>query len=87
LTVVDASSPGNEECQRLLDSTSMGRLGYRTGLGPLIVPMNYRLVSEAVIFRTAWTPRQPWPEGRRPLVVQLPLTMMTGRRVHPSKTP
>jgi hypothetical protein len=27
---------------------------------------------------------QPWPEGRRSLVVQLPLTTMTGRRVHPS---
>jgi uncharacterized protein len=27
---------------------------------------------------------QPWPEGRRSLVVQLPLTMMTGRRVHPA---
>jgi hypothetical protein len=27
---------------------------------------------------------QPWPEGRRSLVVQLPLMMMTGRRVHPA---
>ena len=27
---------------------------------------------------------QPWPEGRRALVAQLPLTAMTGRRVHPS---
>ena len=27
---------------------------------------------------------EPWPEGRRSLVVQLPLTMMTGRRVHPA---
>ncbi len=27
---------------------------------------------------------QPWPEGRRSLAVQLPLTMMTGRRVHPA---
>jgi uncharacterized protein len=27
---------------------------------------------------------QPWPEGRRSLVVQLPLTTVTGRRVHPS---
>jgi hypothetical protein len=25
---------------------------------------------------------EPWPEGRRSLIVQLPLTMMTGRRVH-----
>jgi hypothetical protein len=27
---------------------------------------------------------KPWAEGLRALVVQLPLTMMTGRRVHPS---
>jgi uncharacterized protein len=123
-----------EECRRLLSSTSVGRLGYCTPVGPRIVPMNYKLVSEAVIFRTGldtqaahqlfdhaiafevdhvdeflqtgWSvlvvgnaqpldeaslllldrgqSPQPWPEGTRPLVVQLPLTMMTGRRVHPS---
>lgn len=27
---------------------------------------------------------QPWPQGRRALVVQLPFTIMTERRVHPS---
>jgi uncharacterized protein len=27
---------------------------------------------------------RPWPQGRRSLVVQLPLIMMTGRRVHPA---
>jgi len=27
---------------------------------------------------------QPWPEGRRSLVLQLPLTNMTGRLVHPA---
>jgi uncharacterized protein len=124
----------HEECRRLLGSTTVGRLAYCTDGGPRILPMNYTLVSEAVIFRTGmdtdaahqlfdhpiafevdqvdeflqtgWsvlvvgnaqpldeaalllldlgqTP-QPWPEGRRSLVVQLPLTMMTGRRVHPS---
>jgi hypothetical protein len=123
-----------EECRRLLGSTSVGRLGYCTSFGPHIVPMNYTLVSEAVIFRTGldtqaaqelfdhpiafevdhvdeflqtgWSvlvvgnaqpldeaslllldvgqSPQPWPEGRRALVVQLPLTMMTGRRVRPS---
>jgi uncharacterized protein len=123
-----------DECRRLLDATKVGRLGYCTDLGPRIVPMNYTLVGEAVIFRTGidteashqlfdhpiafqvdqvdeflqtgWSvlvvgnaqpldeeslllpdvgqSPQPWPEGRRALVVQLPLTMMTGRRVHPS---
>ena len=27
---------------------------------------------------------EPWPEGPRSLVVQLPLTITTGRRVHPA---
>jgi nitroimidazol reductase NimA-like FMN-containing flavoprotein (pyridoxamine 5'-phosphate oxidase superfamily) len=123
-----------DECRRLLDSTNIGRLAYCTDFGPRIVPMNYRLVSERLIFRTGmdteassylinrpiafevdqvdeflqtgWSvlvvgdaalmdetslrlldlqqSPQPWPEGRRSLVVQLPLTTVTGRRVHPS---
>ena len=119
-----------EECRRLLGSTNIGRLAYCTDVGPRIVPMNYTLVSEALIFRTGmeteagsylisrpiafevdqvdeflqagWSvvvvgnaaaslrfldlrqAPQPWPEGRRSLIVQLPLTTMTGRRVHPS---
>ena len=123
-----------EECRRLLESANIGRLAYCTDLGPRVVPMNYTLVSDALIFRTGmdteagsylinrpiafevdqvdeflqagWSvvvvgnaapvneaslrfldlrqSPQPWPEGRRSLVVQLPLTTMTGRRVHPS---
>ena len=123
-----------EECRRLLESANIGRLAYCTDAGPRIIPMNYTLVSEGVVFRTSidteashqlfdqpiafevdqvdeflqtgWSvlvvgnaqplreeslllldvgqAPQPWPEGRRALVVQLPLTMITGRRVHPS---
>lgn len=123
-----------EECRRLLDSTNIGRLAYCTDFGPRIVPMNYTVVSDALVFRTGmdteasghlidhpiafevdqvdeflqtgwsvlvvgnarlmdeaslrlldlWQSPQPWPEGRRPLVIELPLTTMTGRRVHPS---
>jgi nitroimidazol reductase NimA-like FMN-containing flavoprotein (pyridoxamine 5'-phosphate oxidase superfamily) len=123
-----------EECRRLLESANIGRLAYCTDVGPRVVPMNYTLVSDALIFRTSmdteagsylinspiafevdqvdeflqtgWSvvvignaalmneaslrlldlrqSPQPWPEGRRSLVVQLPLTTMTGRRVHPS---
>jgi uncharacterized protein len=121
-----------DECRRLLDSSQVGRLGYCTDFGPRIVPMNYTLVGDTLIFRTGasteaarhvpshavafevdqldassetgWsvlvlgnarlldyaslrmldlrqTPR-PWPEGQRPLILQLPLSSMTGRRVH-----
>ena len=123
-----------DECRRLLESSNIGRLAYCTDSGPRIVPMNYTLVSERLIFRTGmdaeasgylinrpvafevdqvdeflqtgWSvlivgnaglmdeaslrlldlqqSPQPWPEGRRSLVVQLPLTTVTGRRVHPS---
>ena len=123
-----------DECRRLLSTTNIGGFAYCTDAGPRIMPMNYTLVSEAVVFRTSidseashhlfdhlvafevdqvdeflqtgWSvlvvgnaqslheeslllldvghAPQPWPQGRRALVVQLPLTIMTGRRVHPS---
>jgi uncharacterized protein len=123
-----------DECRRLLDSMNIGRLAYCTDFGPRIMPMNYTLISERLIFRTGmdteasgylinrpiafevdqvdeflrtgWSvlvvgnagpmdeaslrlldyrqSPQPWPEGRRSLVIQLPLTTVTGRRVHPS---
>jgi nitroimidazol reductase NimA-like FMN-containing flavoprotein (pyridoxamine 5'-phosphate oxidase superfamily) len=43
---------GRDECRRLLDSTNIGRLAYCADSGPRIVPMNYTLVSERLIFRT-----------------------------------
>jgi uncharacterized protein len=123
-----------QECRRLLSSMRIGRLGYCTEAGPRVLPMNYTLVADTLIFRTGmeteaarhltagpiafevdqadefletgWSvlvvgnaepldqtsllflgltqsPR-PWPEGTRSLVMQLPLTTITGRRVHPS---
>jgi nitroimidazol reductase NimA-like FMN-containing flavoprotein (pyridoxamine 5'-phosphate oxidase superfamily) len=40
------------ECRRLLDSTNIGRLAYCTDIGPRILPMNYTVVGDALIFRT-----------------------------------
>ena len=40
------------ECRRLLTSTTVGRLGYSTANGPRIVPMNFTVVGECLIFRT-----------------------------------
>lgn len=123
-----------DECRRLLGSMRIGRLAFCTDSGPRVVPMNYTLVADSLIFRTGmeteaarhltdhliafevdqvdeflqtgWSvlvvgnaapldetsllflgltqSPQPWPAGRRSLVMQLPLTAMTGRRVHPS---
>jgi uncharacterized protein len=41
------------ECRRLLDSTTIGRLGYVTESGPRIVPINFVVAADAVLFRTA----------------------------------
>jgi nitroimidazol reductase NimA-like FMN-containing flavoprotein (pyridoxamine 5'-phosphate oxidase superfamily) len=40
------------ECRRLLSATDVGRLGYTGEAGPRIVPVNYALLPESVVFRT-----------------------------------
>jgi nitroimidazol reductase NimA-like FMN-containing flavoprotein (pyridoxamine 5'-phosphate oxidase superfamily) len=47
---VDRLSPA--ECRRLLAASAVGRLGYSTVNGPRIVPMNYTVVGERLVFRT-----------------------------------
>jgi uncharacterized protein len=41
------------ECRRLLVSTSIGRLGYSTGEEQRIVPLNYVLAEDHLVFRTS----------------------------------
>ena len=41
-----------EECVSLLRTTSVGRIGVVTPGGPVIFPVNYVVVGEAVVFRT-----------------------------------
>lgn len=41
------------ECKRLLVSASVGRLGYSTSNEQRIVPMNYVLADDHLVFRTA----------------------------------
>ncbi|MGV3758893.1 MAG: pyridoxamine 5'-phosphate oxidase family protein [Actinomycetota bacterium] len=43
---------GRDECLRLLASASLGRLGITTGALPTVLPVNYRLVGDQVVFRT-----------------------------------
>src|SRR5690606_10684839 len=43
---------GREECMRLLASASLGRLGITTGALPTVLPVNFRLVGDQIVFRT-----------------------------------
>jgi hypothetical protein len=40
------------ECRRLLESVTVGRLGYTSQRGPRIIPVNYALGLDSVAFRT-----------------------------------
>ncbi|MFF3886002.1 helix-turn-helix domain-containing protein [Streptomyces sp. NPDC001914] len=41
------------ECAKLLSTHGVGRLAVPTELGPVIVPVNYSVVDDAIVFRTA----------------------------------
>jgi hypothetical protein len=56
----------------------------QTGWSVLVVGNAQPMDEASLLLLDVGQSPQPWPEGRRALVVQLPLTMMTGRRVHPS---
>lgn len=43
---------GTEECERLLRSGVVGRVAVMTPSGPHIVPVNYSVVDDKVVFRT-----------------------------------
>ncbi|MGD0557471.1 MAG: pyridoxamine 5'-phosphate oxidase family protein [Streptosporangiaceae bacterium] len=40
------------ECLRLIDTCEVGRIGYSGRYGPIVLPVNYRLHDESVVFRT-----------------------------------
>ncbi|MFE9609750.1 helix-turn-helix domain-containing protein [Streptomyces sp. NPDC006012] len=42
-----------EDCRSLLSSHGVGRLGVPTASGPVIVPVNYSVIDDAIVFRTA----------------------------------
>jgi hypothetical protein len=65
---------------RLTSSTEF----LHTGWSVLVIGNAHPLDEESLLLLDVGQKPQPWPESRRALVVQLPLTMMTGRRVHPS---
>jgi len=44
---------GTEECLRLLQGASMGRIGITSGALPVILPINYRVDGDHILFRTS----------------------------------
>lgn len=43
---------GREECLRLLATATIGRLGMTSGALPVVLPVNFRLVGDDIVFRT-----------------------------------
>ena len=41
------------ECLRLLGTATLGRIGISSGALPVILPVNFRLVDDTIVFRTA----------------------------------
>jgi hypothetical protein len=44
---------GTEECLRLLRSASIGRIAITSGALPVILPINYRVDGDQILFRTS----------------------------------
>ncbi|MGW0495317.1 pyridoxamine 5'-phosphate oxidase family protein [Streptomyces sp. NPDC003007] len=44
---------GEQECRALLSTHGVGRVSLTTAHGPVVFPVNYDVVDEAVVFRTA----------------------------------
>ncbi|MFF9219097.1 helix-turn-helix domain-containing protein [Streptomyces viridosporus] len=54
-----------EECRALLGTQGVGRIAVSTDEGPVIVPVNYSVVDDAVVFRTAPDTTPARASGRR----------------------
>jgi nitroimidazol reductase NimA-like FMN-containing flavoprotein (pyridoxamine 5'-phosphate oxidase superfamily) len=44
---------GRAECLRLLDQVTLGRVGITVGALPAVLPINFRLVDDRIVFRTS----------------------------------
>lgn len=42
-----------DECLRLIEHSGVGRVGWQTPLGPRIVPVGFRVHTNAIVFRTS----------------------------------
>jgi len=43
-----------EECLKLISPDGVGRIGFTTPSGPVVLPVNYTMHQEAILFRTAF---------------------------------
>ena len=41
------------ECLRLVAGQEIGRIAYNGRFGPMVLPVNYRLFEDSIVFRTA----------------------------------
>ena len=44
---------GHDECLRLIAPGGIGRIGYQSLFGPVILPVNYQVQDDVIVFRTA----------------------------------
>ncbi len=44
---------GAQECLRLLETATIGRIGISSGALPVILPINYRVDGDRILFRTS----------------------------------
>ena len=42
-----------DQCLRLISAGGVGRIAYTSRFGPAVLPVNYRLIDGAIVFRTA----------------------------------
>jgi nitroimidazol reductase NimA-like FMN-containing flavoprotein (pyridoxamine 5'-phosphate oxidase superfamily) len=42
----------NDECMRLIEQAEVGRIGFTGRYGPVVLPVNYKVVDGAIVFRT-----------------------------------
>jgi nitroimidazol reductase NimA-like FMN-containing flavoprotein (pyridoxamine 5'-phosphate oxidase superfamily) len=53
LTKSNLESLSEAECWELISAGGIGRIGYSGRYGPMIQPVNYKVLDKAIIFRTA----------------------------------
>jgi nitroimidazol reductase NimA-like FMN-containing flavoprotein (pyridoxamine 5'-phosphate oxidase superfamily) len=42
-----------DECLRLISAGGIGRIAFTSGYGPVVLPVNYKLHDDAIVFRTS----------------------------------
>ena len=67
------------ECLELLRTRELGRVGFQVADRPVILPVNYRVVANAVVFRTAPGTKLDAALMRAPVAFEVDDVEMNGR--------